>query len=70
LLADSQVTITDFELGQDMINQSHLAGLNSFSEVMEAMSQAGDDAVISYDDASLTLVGVDLDDLGSNDFIF
>ncbi|MBU2580088.1 MAG: hypothetical protein KJ622_00015 [Alphaproteobacteria bacterium] len=53
-----------------MINQSHLAGLNSFSEVMEAMSQAGDDAVISYDDASLTLVGVDLDDLGSNDFIF
>ena len=59
------LTITDFGNGADRIE---LTGVARFSEVV--MWNAGGNAVIALGDGRLTVEGVNVQDLGADDFIF
>ncbi|MGF9759327.1 hypothetical protein AAII07_29420 [Microvirga sp. 0TCS3.31] len=61
-------TVTDFRDGEDRIDVSRLAGVDSLSDL--AIWQAGNDAVIWYKFDLILLKGVTASDLGNSDFIF
>jgi len=66
-------TITDFEVGTDVIDLGGYSGNkhDSFSEVKKLSKQDGEDVIIELsNNDSITLVGVKLDDLAAGDFLF
>lgn len=66
-------TITDFAATNDFedIDLSGLSTLNSFEQVLSAALQVGGDVVIDTGNGdSVTLLGVNIADLGVNDFVF
>lgn len=65
----SHVTVADFELGVDQLNLSHLAGIDTFDEVLAHLSQAGADAVFTYEDSTITLENVQVSGLTTYDVL-
>ncbi len=67
-------TITDFVAGAaggDVIDLRRLTAAASFTDVMAAVAQVGDDTVIDFGDGnSITLLGVDATQLEEPDFLF
>ena len=67
-------TITDFlagAAGGDIIDLRRLTAGSSFTDVMAAAAQVGDDTVIDFGDgSSITLLGVDSAQLEEQDFLF
>jgi hypothetical protein len=64
--------ITDFRPGMDKIDLSRtdkFAGAD-FDELLAAADQIGADTVIDMGEGTLTLEGVDVEDLEADDFIF
>ncbi|MBO9465261.1 hypothetical protein J7443_08490 [Tropicibacter sp. R15_0] len=63
--------ILDFTTGEDKIDLSNVAGLNSFSDVQSVVHDYGNGAYISDGQGnSFVLMGVDPSDLSADDFIF
>lgn len=67
--------ITDFEArdthaSHDRIDVSKISAIDSFSDVKSLMSQHGDDVLIDFGKAELTLEDVKLSQLGKGDFLF
>lgn len=61
--------ITDFSISNDILDLNSI--FDSLSDVLGASSQAGNDTLIELDnDSSVLLVGVGVDALTSNNFIF
>lgn len=72
---DDADTITDFEAGAGSEDAIEISGfgkkMNSFDELLDASEQVGSDTVIDFGKGdSLTLIGVDINDLHQDDFIF
>ncbi len=67
-------TITDFVAGAaggDVIDLRRLTAAASFTDVMAAAAQIGDDTVIDFGDGnSIALLGVDATQLEEQDFLF
>ncbi|MDJ0708549.1 MAG: spondin domain-containing protein [Leptolyngbyaceae cyanobacterium MO_188.B28] len=62
-------TITDFSIEDDFIDVSSL--FDDFQDVLGSSSQEGDNAVIDFgDNNSVQLVGVEVNALSSNNFVF
>ncbi len=71
---DGNDTITDFQAGStggDLIDLRKMTAAGSFTEVMAAAAQIGEDTVISFgEEDSITLLGVDILNLEEGDFVF
>ncbi len=65
----SHVTITDFEIGIDTLNLSHLHDFNSVEDVYAHMDQVGADAVITYEGSTITLENTVATELTDSDFL-
>ncbi len=63
-------TIRDFESGDDDLDLSLLASVNSFSQAMARATQAGDDVVFNFSEGRLTLENTLRSSLDDDDFIF
>lgn len=59
--------VTDFTIGEDLIELRHL---DAFADVDLHLSNGDDGAVINFGKSSITLTGVDANDLSSDDFLF
>ncbi len=59
--------VTDFTIGEDLIELRHL---DAFEDVDLSLSNGDDGAVINFGKTSITLTGVDANDLSSDDFLF
>ncbi|GMG82403.1 hypothetical protein LNKW23_16160 [Paralimibaculum aggregatum] len=64
---DSDVVVTDFELGVDRLDLSQHA--DSVAEILDGFTQSGADAIYYYEDSSIRLEGIDMEDLTAADFI-
>lgn len=64
--------ITDFRPGVDKIDLSRTDkfGGTDFDELLASAYQVGADAVIDMGQGSLTLEGIDVEDISAEDFIF
>ena len=62
-------TITDFNPGNDSIDLSAL-GIADFDTLMQNATMVGNDTVITTDQGTITLTGVNLTDLSTGDFVF
>ena len=60
-------TITDFEIGTDLIVLRHL---DDFDDVAPEISDSADGAKIDFGATSITLTGINAADLGADDFLF
>lgn len=69
---DDLDVIADFRPGKDKIDLSRTVkfGGADFEEVLAAANQIGADAIIDMGHGTLTLEGVDVEDLEADDFIF
>jgi len=71
---DGADTINDFQAGattDDAIDLSGHSGANSFTEVQTAATQVGADTVIDLGAGdSVTLIGINVNDLDQDDFLF
>ena len=64
-------TITDFTNGEDVIDLIEMPGVSGFGDL--TITQDGEDVVIDlseHGEGSIRLVGMNLEDLGAEDFIF
>ncbi|MGD1699448.1 Ig-like domain-containing protein [Dapis sp. BLCC M229] len=61
-------TITDFEIGTDVIGISGLKNVSSFADI--SINQQGSNAILNFNGAKVTLEGLDGALLSTNDFIF
>jgi len=70
--ADDLDVISDFRPGKDKIDLSRTDkfGGTDLEEVLAAANQIGADTVIDMGHGTLTLEGVDVEDLEADDFIF
>ena len=69
--SQSHATVEDFQIGVDTLNLND--GFDRIDEVFENMSQVGDDTVITYGNATITLkdtVASELSQLPADDFGF
>ncbi len=64
-----QDKINDFDAGLELINLKAIDGLRNYADVASAATVDGNDVVFEFDDASLTLKGVDFNDLSSDNFL-
>jgi hypothetical protein len=64
--------ITDFRTGVDKIDLSRTDkfGGTDFDELLASANQVGADTVIDMGEGTLTLEGIDVEDLVAEDFIF
>ncbi len=62
--------MTDFEGGDDDIDLSELASVNSFGQAMARATQVGDDVVFSFAEGRLTLENTQRSSLDQDDFLF
>ncbi|WP_246053560.1 M10 family metallopeptidase C-terminal domain-containing protein [Paracoccus hibiscisoli] len=62
--------ITDFENGDDQIDLSSFAAINSFSNIRAAASQQGSDVVINIGPNSLVIEDFRLSQMNAEDFIW
>jgi hypothetical protein len=68
---DGHDTIGDFAVGEDVIALNGIEGLTDFGALVAQASNVGSDVVIDLGpDQSLTLVGVQVENLDSGDFAF
>jgi len=67
---DGQDVVTDFTVGEDLIDFTG-DSITSMAELLDASSQDGDNTVIDTGDGdSVTLIGVNVDELTAGDFLF
>jgi len=62
-------TITDFQVDHDMIQLGDWIPYQDFDDIMEHARNVHGNTVISFEDSSLTLIGVAKSDLSSDDFV-
>ena len=63
-------TVRDFSAGNDKIDLSTNASLNSYADVLSSSFEFGGNTVIADGSSSIQLVGVELTDLSAGDFLF
>ncbi|SOC07993.1 M10 family metallopeptidase [Rhodobacter maris] len=70
LAGDGADLIRDFHAGSDVIDLSGIAGLASWADLGGHLSQQGTNAVLSFEDLTITLFHVMAGTLDSQDFLF
>ena len=61
--------VLDFTPGEDVLDLSDAAGIETFEDVQDAARERGNKVVLDLDEGRLVLKGVEFADLGADDFL-
>ena len=61
--------VLDFTPGEDVLDLSGAAGIETFEDVRDAARERGNKVVLDLDEGRLVLKGIELADLGADDFL-
>lgn len=69
LAGDGSDILRDFTIGSDLIDLSAIAGLEDWADLQTHLLQRGAHALLSFDDLTITLAGLDANTLSGTDFL-